>query len=279
MDHTVESFQPELKFKPKVPPPRTARRLSAGLRRAVLHWLLTHDEPDGIAVDVPLRLSNIRADVAAFWSITQKSRELNLPLRQPVRSLLAVCAVSRHEIWPECAEATIILQEAARLQEQLRLGEARIRQHEPQLRDDTMLFEEFAAWNYEKSQDPEYRRQRTELLALEKILYAGSRLLRLLQSRAADAYLLAVPAGVLDAHELIAPWGLLWVHPDLRVEVRRPPQAETGLPEARLHLIQNMAMAAGRDVCFRCGLEQNAQGEYLFTPLPRRRRGPDKPRL
>lgn len=258
---------------------KTAKRVAVNLRRGVLRWLLQNEQPDGVAVDVPLRLSNVRADVAAFWSVAQKHRELKLPLRQPSRTLAIVCAVSRDDIWPECAAAPVILQEVARLRQQLGVCESRIRHQEPQLRDDSMLFEEYAAWNYEKLQDIEYRQLCGEVQALEKILYAGSRLQRLIQYRAADEYLLAVPAGVLAAHELIAPWGLLWVHPDLHVEVRCQPVTEPGLPEARMHLIQNMLMVASRDVCFSHGLEQTAQGDCVFIPLPRRRRGSDTPRL
>ena len=116
------------------------------LQRAVLYWMLTGRKPTAAAMDVVTRISRLRADVAAFWSVAERNPHEEGPrqLLRTERTAIVQCYVQRDDCWPDCAKAEEMLPLLRELRERLADQEARIRNGEPELRDDNTLFEEYA---------------------------------------------------------------------------------------------------------------------------------------
>ncbi len=246
------------------------------LRRAVLRWILSEDKPTACAMDVVTRISRIRADVAAFWSAPTQNPRREGPRRiyQPRRSTIIQCYVERDECWPDCSRALDLLPELRKLKERLGKIEARLRENEPHLRADDGLFEELAEWRYEKTRDREYHRIRRQIEKCEHALYNGTKFERIRTAALADQLYLAVPAHTVQPEELADGWGLLWVHPNLRVEIKSPATFRDCLPENRMHLVQNIAAAATAAVLFAAGVRRSKDAGYYLTRPPRGHRAP-----
>ncbi len=227
------------------------------LRRAVLRWLYQEVPPTGAAFNVSTRISRFRADVAAFWSgkLRNPHREGPTQILKPRRTMLVECYADREECWPDCARAASLVGELARWKARRQALEGEIRDREPGLRDGNVLFPEYAEWRYEDSENRDYHRVQRQIVDLERALLKGTRFEKICSSELADQLLLAVPAGLVRPEEMADGWGLLWVHPDLRVEVRREPEDRECIFENRLHLVQNVAAAASEAVLFAAGVQ------------------------
>ena len=224
----------------------TGRRWA--LRRQVLAWLLTqHPHPTGFSCEVATALQHDQADVAAFWSQPHNvggRRQL-----EPVRTVAVVVAMSREECYASGINPEALQNELRYARRQLLRLQETIRQTEPNLRDDGVLFEEYAEWHYEKSQNPEYQKLLTTCKKLEEQLFHGTRLERMSRNAVADECYLAVPEGVLLRDEMLSGWGLLVVPPsgehgfgNAILECPATPQPCS--PTTRLHLVQNIALTA-----------------------------------
>ncbi len=242
------------------------------LRLGVLKWLFTAAEPDGVAFDVPTRVVGLKADLVASWHSPQRQKKLKMSLLVPQRVLLVLCAETRAECWPECAHPEEILAEIARLRAEMQDAEKEIRSSEPQLLDNNVLFEEFAVWNYGKSKNTDYQQLRSRMQGLESSLYKGTRLEKIARLGLADELYLAVPENELYPQELIAEWGLLSIAKDLQVKVLRESGGHQALPEARMHLVQNM-LCAGRNALLESqGFQIQNDGSSRFVKRPRCRK-------
>ncbi len=249
------------------------------LRLGVLKWLFAADAPDGVAFDVPVRAVGLKADLVASWHTPQRQKKIKMPLLVPQRVMLALCAETRAECWPECAHPEEILAEIARLRAEMQHAEKEIRSREPHLLDNNVLFEEFAVWNYGKSKNMDYQQLRNRMQSLESSLYKGTRLEKIARLGLADQLYLAVPENELHPQELIAEWGLLSVTKDLQVEVLRESGGHKALPEARLHLVQNM-LCAGRNALLESqGIQIQNDGSFRFVKRPRIRKLSAPPEL
>ena len=235
------------------------------LRQAVLRWLLGR-RPSGFAFGVSTRMLKYRADLAAFWSSPRKK------LLQPDVTMIIEMRTDRDGCWPDCGnrdELLTLLREARDRQTEL---EAKIRTEEPGLMDTDTLFAEFQRWDYSRSSNPEYQRCRKQVEKLEHSLYKGSRFEQLRQAHVADFHYLAVPDGTVLESELAYGWGLLHITADGEIKVVREAMWRDCPEPGRMHLIQNIAAAATRDVMFARGARIGKNGNLLFTAPPKRRR-------
>ena len=220
--------------------------LRAQMRRMVLTWLAAQSPaPTGCACEVPTRgnRSNL-VDVAAFWSATRRRQGRAFQL--PVRTALVLCVLSREECWNAGANPEELYRELAECHAALPSLEARIRAEDPELRDDYMLFEEYAVWNYDRARNPEYQRLRLRCQFLEEELFRGTRMERIGRSDCADELYLAAPEGCVTAAQVMPGWGVLSVSNDGKTPITllRPAEPQRCLPEARLQLVQAIAAAA-----------------------------------
>lgn len=255
-----------------------ARSRIFNLRLAVLKWLSCTTQPDGWATDVPLKAASLKADVAAYWQALRRHKQLGVTLVVPKRTVVVLCAEDRQACWPECSHPEDILAEIMALREKMQQAELGIRSGEPHLREENVLFEEFAFWDYAKSKDPTYQQLRTRLKNLEESLYRGTRLNKIARTQVADEMYLAVPEGEVAPHEVIAGWGLLSVAKDLNVSVAKEATERECLPEARMHLLQNMLSASRRTIAEAQGLQISAKG-WRYVQPPRLRKPRHKPEL
>ncbi len=269
----------------EAPPPAPAAssswRQRQALQRAVLRWLEQTDSPTGAALNVVTRIANIRADVAAFWSVPVRNRHEEGPTQilHPVRTAIVQCHMEREECWPDCIRSQGILPQLRALKQELAQEEAQIREHEPQLRATDTLFEEYSEWCYAESTNRAYHRAKRAIEKLEHALYHGTRFEQIRSAQLTDRLYLAVPNGVVTKEELADGWGLLWVDDDLSVSVAGEPTEKECLPSNRLHLVQNIAAAGKRASLFASGVCRSSQGAAKFVKPPRGHRQAQELRL
>ncbi|MBQ4480739.1 MAG: hypothetical protein II943_08880 [Victivallales bacterium] len=224
----------------------TGRRWA--LRRQVLLWLRgQHPRPSGYSCEVATALQHDQADVAAFWSLPHNvggRRQL-----EPIRTVAIVVALTREECYASGINPEALQNELRYTRRQLVRLEESIRREEPGLRDDGMLFEEYAEWHYEKSQNAEYKELIKHCRKLEEQLYHGTRMERMSRNIVADECYLAVPEGVLLRDEILPGWGLLVIPPEGEHGYGKVIVEQTATPRqcpmaTRLHLVQNIAMTS-----------------------------------
>ena len=248
----------------------TARRRQQ-LRRAVIRWLQAEWQPAGLALDVPTRVSKIRADVAGFRSRLTSNAGKPGPtsLLKPAQTVVVLCLANRQDCWPDCLQPDALIGQLKLLRQQMAALETQIRQEEPGLRSGDALFEEFAEWRYERSRNPDYHQLSRSIATLEDTLYNGTRFERIAAGVLASQLYLAVPEGLVKPDELAEPWGLLEIAEDLSITVIKPAPEHKPPLENQMHLIQNIAAAATDAVCRQAGLAFHKDGTPYFTTVPR----------
>ena len=253
-----------------LPTTETRKTLSQKLtmRRAVAKWFWENNPPNGIGIDVPTRPLSLKVDLAVVWSSLHKTTSSRLGVFQPTQTAVVLCCQTREDCWPECSDAENIIREITELKTELAKQETDIRVTEPELRTTDMLFDEFASWDYSKSQNKAYHQNRHRLGNLETALFKGTRLARIDASQCANFRYLAVPEGTLAPNELVEDWGLFSVNLETETAtlVSTPKQQEIPL-EMQFHLIQNMLFASSRQVNDMLGIKFNDDGSlYLVRP-------------
>jgi len=236
------------------------------MKRAILGWLLTQ-KPSGIGLKVPTRVSKYCADVAAFWSSPGKKH-----LMQPQKTFIVEIRKNREHCWPDCTkqeELLPLLLEQKKIKIEI---ESEIRATEPELKDSDTLFTEYESWQYIRSKNKKYKRCLKQLEEIEHALYKGSRFERIRRASVADNLYLAVPEGTLSPSEVADTWGLLYIKPDLSVEVIKAAEDWNCTIENRLHLAQNIAASSRDALYFSLGVGKNKNAEPIFTRIPKRRR-------
>lgn len=278
-DFDLPSPQPPVKENPVSPPlfapppqesvvpeePELPPLTRHDLQRASLAWLASLN-PTAAAMRVPTRLAKFRAGAAAFWSSPGRHR-----LLQPDLTVVVEARLSRDDCWPECSDTDVILPSYRECQANRRSLEESIRKNEPFLLDSDVLFPEIEYWNYEGTENPEYRPCLEKLAEFESALYRGSRFERIRQGEVANELYLAVPDGLIDPDELAEGWGLLYVFPDMHVELIRKAAHYECPQEHMLHLSQNIAASSLRDVLFAHGIYQEADGKISYRRPPKLR--------
>ncbi len=224
----------------------TGRRWA--MRRQVIAWLLAqHPHPTGFSCEVSTALQHDQADVAAFWSqprIVGGRRQL-----EPVRTIAVVVAMTREECYADGINPEALQNELRFSRQQILRLQETIRRTEPELRDDGVLFEEYAEWHYEKSQNPEYQTLLNTGKKLKEQLFPGTKRERMDRNVIADECYLAVPEGVLLRDEMFPGWGLLVIPPEgeygFANAILEQPATPRKCPElTRQHLVQNIALTA-----------------------------------
>lgn len=239
------------------------------LKRAVLAWILAQ-EPTGIGLSVPTRFSKYQADIAAFWSQPVKGRFL-----MPFKTMIVETRLSREECCPECSNKNEIFVKLRKKKEEKRAIEAEIRNTEPELKENDILFNDFESWNYAGSKNKNYHKCIKEIKALDHAIYKGSRFERIMHANVATLLYLAVPydAGV-HADEIADGWGLLYVDNKLGVKVVKEAEERECPEKNKLHLVQNIAASCLKALLLSCGIRQSSKGECYFTRTPRIPRAP-----
>lgn len=238
------------------------------MRRAVAKWFWENMPPTGMALDVPTRPLSLKVDLAALWSNTRRSGSSRANIFEPASTAVVLCCLTREDCWPECSDAEAVLKEITELKAELTAQEAEIRQNEPHLRDSDMLFDEFASWNYAKSESKAYHMNRHRLANLETALFKGTRLARIDASQCANLHYLAVPEGILAPHELVEDWGLFSVNLETETATLvTQPKPQDSPMEMQHHLIQSMLFASTRQVNDMLGLKFN-EDETLSLVRP-----------
>ncbi len=242
------------------------------MQRALLRWLLTQEAPPaGMALDVPTRVVRFKADVGAFWNISKANPHDEGPSKvlQPTAATLIQCYTEREECWTDCTRTDEIMPRLEELREQRSELEAVIRNTEPALRDPHTLFEEYAEWHYENSQNKTYHAVHRQIERLEHALLEGTKFEQIRGAGVADFLYLAVPENLVTADELADGWGLLWVAPNLHVTIKRSAMQRDCFHANRMHLVQNIATSATKSVLFANGLRTSQSGDAYFVQQPR----------
>ncbi len=226
------------------------------LRRGVVSWLSRGKSSHNLAVglEVPTGLSGDLADVAAFWSGTRTQGGRRL--LEVKRSCLVVCALDRAECYAASINPDLLFEELCQCRARKESLEEEIRRTEPQLRDNHTLFEEYADWHYEETQNPEYLKCIHRAKELEDKLYRGTRMDRLRRCEAGDLLYLAVPEGVVRPEEVMPGWGVLSMSAEGKMSVLREALPQDVRPAMRNHLGIQIALRASEFVCAGMGLSR-----------------------
>ena len=239
------------------------------MRRAVAKWFWENMPPNGIGIDVSTRPASLKVDVAFVWSSLHKTTSSRLSVYQPTPTAVVICCQTRENCWPECTDAETILREITDLKAELERQEAEIRVKEPELRTSDMLFDEFASWDYSKSQSQAYHQNRHRLINLEAALFKGTRFARIDASQCSNLHYRAVPEGTLAPNELLEDWGLFSVNIETETATLvSEPKFHEIPPEMQMHLIQNMLFASARQVNDMLGLKFSDDGTLSFVRPP-----------
>jgi len=267
-DGTLGEPVPDKKAEPLKPATASGERelKPQDMRRSVLGWLASQ-EPSGMALGVPTRVSKFKADAAAFWSKPDYRR-----MMRPAKTVIVEIRRGRGDFWPDCAESGKLLPILRELKTRKEALEAKIRAEEPHLKDTDILFDEYATWNYAASSNREYHKCLRRLEETEKALYSGSRFERIRSAHVANHLYLAAPAGTIAPNELADGWGLLAINPDMSIEVLKEPETWDCPERNQYHLIQNIAAKSLDAVLFANGVHIGRGGKPAFLPIPRKRR-------
>lgn len=244
---------------------KTRSLLQLQYRQAALKWL-AKQEPSGIGLDVPTRVTRFQVDIGAFWSAADRKRVMH-----PRKTVIVEMRFERDDCWPDIGERSQLLEKLRETKNERQALEAAIRTGEPHLRAADSLFEEIESWNYENSGNPDYHRCMKKLEELQRALYAGSRFEQIRRAHVADFLYLAVPRHLIDSDELANGWGLLYINDDFTVEeVKKAQQEETTL-EQKLHFIQNLAASCLKPTLFTAGVNLGPGNRITCSMPPRRR--------
>ncbi len=221
------------------------------IRKSLIDWLESNtiDAPCCIGMDVDVPSAKERFDVVSVsMGRIPRTAAKRINYKELFSTSAFICCASRDECWPDCANADEITAEIAKLHEQREKIEGEIREKEPELKDTSVLFEELAVWDYDKSCNPDYKGIQKNLAWLENILYLGNRIERLAATPMADRFYIVVPENVLMPLELHEGWGLLWVSEDGNVTVKREATIMDTPEYLRLALVKQTMEASMRKV-------------------------------
>lgn len=233
------------------------------LRQAALAWLAS-EQADAVGLDVATNYKRFRAPVGAFWAS---------PERPAARSMLLELKPSRDACWPDHVQSQNLLPELRELKRERITLEAEIRQAEPHLRCSESLFEEYAEWHYDKSQNLEYVKLSEQISRVQAAIYRGTRFERLASARMANELYLVIPKGAVQGYELAEGWGLLWVDDNLQISVEVPAPQHHCQQENIDRFAASIAIAGKGSVLFTAGIELRGEAPEISRP-PRRRRRP-----
>ena len=235
------------------------------IKQALLGWLL-QQEPTGIGIRVPTRISRYLADIAAFWSSPVNK------LLTPYQTMIIEIRHDREACWPDCADKELLLSLLCEAKNNKTELEARIQREEPELVDTNVLFEEYRDWNYHESKNSYYHDICRKVEKLEHAIYKGSRFEMIRTGQVADLLYLAVPENSVTVEEVADGWGLLYFNAQGKVTEIKPAENWNCSAKKRHHLIQNIATINSQDMLFKNGIRRTKNSTVSFTKAPKCRR-------
>ncbi len=237
----------------------------AELRRAALGFLSSL-RPSGAAMHVPVQSGRLRADAAAFW-LPAGCRTDVLPLRTATAWIVpSRNAFQQMSVCPDALRSD--LEKEMRRKEEL---EGVIRRKEPFVRE-ASLFQEDAKWDYSKSGNRFYHACLRRIEKLQAKIDAASFYTFLLSRELSDQYFLICPESVVQAEEVPAGWGLVWIGQNLNSTLVRDAEIHAVSMERRTALALRIASCSFAGQLFANGIDAADSGKVFFRPVPRRRR-------
>jgi hypothetical protein len=210
------------------------------LKRLALEWAQLNGFHIA-ATEVRLARSNYRLDVAGCSRGDDR------------RTAIFECKQARADLLKDArgeAEARV---RVAELAERLRKLEELIGGHRPDLRCGESLFPEFDAWNFAGLEHQTHRKVLAELATWQQRLLHGTKFAKLFRWCAADFLYLVSEEGIFAEAEIPAGWGLL-VRRGASLELVRRPVTIDAASQARVALLENIALAATRAVNRQAGI-------------------------
>ena len=204
------------------------------LKRLALLWAQAHGYT-ACAAEVTLPQCRYRADVAAY-----RSR----PREQTVTAIFE-CKQALPDLRRDNCETASTRERLHSLRRRRDVLEKHLRIHYPTLRTGDSLFAEYDSHDFDAIGHRGYRRVLRESAALENRLFGGTKFECLARYRCANLFFIVLPNEMFRKTEMPAGWGVL-VEINGTLELARKPEWHDNGAEARIRLLQRIAMAGTR---------------------------------
>jgi len=212
----------------------------AELKRLALAWA----QANGFALaaaEVHVPRSGYRADVAACSRGSGR------------RTAVFECKQARADLLKDAHAEAATRRRLAELIERRRKLEELLAVHRPDLRRGETLFPEFDAWDFSGLEHQTYRAVLAELATVQARVLHGTKFAKMFRHRCADFLYLVAEENIFAEAEIPAGWGLL-VRRGGALELARRPAWTESAAEARLALLEHIALAATRAVNHTAGV-------------------------
>jgi hypothetical protein len=204
------------------------------LKRLALLWAQAN-RYSACAAEVTLPQCRYRADVAAY-----RAR----PREQTVTAIFE-CKQALPDLRRDNCESATTRERLRALGRRREILERHLRVHYPTLRTGDSLFAEYDSHDFDAIGHRGYRRVLREATALQNRLYGGTKFEYLVRYRCANLFFLVMPNELFRDAEAPAGWGVL-VEMKGSLELARKPTWHDNLEEARVRLLQRIAVAGTR---------------------------------
>jgi hypothetical protein len=204
------------------------------LKRLALLWAQAN-RYTACAAEVSLPQCRYRADVAAY-----RSR-----LREQTITAIFECKQALPDLRRDNCETATTRERLRSLSRRREILEKHLRVHYPTLRTGDSLFAEYDSHDFDAIGHRGYRRVLRETAALQNRLYGGTKFECLVRYRCANLFFLVLPNELFRDAEAPAGWGVL-AEMNGALELIRKPAWHDNLEEARVRLLQRIAMAGTR---------------------------------
>ena len=213
---------------------RTETEAHLRLKRLALLWAQAHGYT-ACAAEVTLPQCRYRADVAAY-----RSR-----LREQTVTAIFECKQALPDLRRDNCETATTRERLRSLRRRRDVLEKHLRVHYPTLRTGDSLFAEYDSHDFDVIGHRGYRRVLRESAALENRLFGGTKFECLARYRCANLFFIVLPNELFRETEVPAGWGVL-VEMNGTLELARKPEWRDNAAQARIRLLQRIAMAGTR---------------------------------
>ena len=204
------------------------------LKRLALLWAQAHGYT-ACAAEVTLPQCRYRADVAAY-----RSR-----LREQTVTAIFECKQALPDLRRDNCETATTRERLRSLRHRRDILEKHLRVHYPTLRTGDSLFAEYDSHDFDAIGHRGYRRVLRESAALENRLFGGTKFECLARYHCANLFFIVLPNELFRETEVPAGWGVL-VEMNGTLELARKPEWRDNAAQARIRLLQRIAMAGTR---------------------------------
>ena len=204
------------------------------LKRLALLWAQAHGYT-ACAAEVTLPQCRYRADVAAY-----RSR-----LREETVTAIFECKQALPDLRRDNCETATTRERLRSLRRRRDVLEKHLRVHYPTLRTGDSLFAEYDSHDFDAIGHRGYRRVLRESAALENRLFGGTKFECLARYRCANLFFIVLPNELFCEREVPDGWGVL-VEMNGTLELARKPEWRDNAAQARIRLLQRIAMAGTR---------------------------------